>query len=154
MFLSAWCGLAAGLLEVATIVVRKRFFDPDQLLHMSRHFVWLAPLADIAIFLVLGLLGGAIAQAWPSRGRWLLTRVLGALVVLPSLLVAFPRIYTCAWLVVALGLAARVAPFLEQRRHGLQRFLLASFPGGVAVVAVLAREHLKTGQTYHIIEGR
>ncbi len=93
LFLSAWCGLAAGLLEVATIVVRKRFFDPDQLLHMSRHFVWLAPLADIAIFLVLGLLGGAIAQAWPSRGRWLLTRVLGALVVLPSLLVAFPRIY-------------------------------------------------------------
>src|SRR4051794_11484120 len=38
---SAWCGLASGLLEVGTIVLRKRTFDPNHFYEMSRHFVWL-----------------------------------------------------------------------------------------------------------------
>ena len=94
LLLSAWCGLVAGLLEVATIVVRKSLFDPDHLSRMSRHFVWLVPLSNVAVFLTLGLLGCGVTLVWPRRGRWLFTRVLGALGLLPFLLVAFPRIYS------------------------------------------------------------
>ena len=47
VLLSAWCGLVAGLLEVGTIVVRKRMFDPNHLYGMSRHFVWLIPLTNL-----------------------------------------------------------------------------------------------------------
>ena len=54
LFLSAWCGLVAGLLEVGTIVLRKQAFDPDQLYKMSRHFVWLIPLSNLGVFLALG----------------------------------------------------------------------------------------------------
>ena len=55
LVLSAWCGLVSGLLEVGTIVVRKRTFDPNHLYEMSRHFVWLIPLTNLCLFLALGV---------------------------------------------------------------------------------------------------
>ena len=60
LVLSAWCGLAAGLLEVGTRVLC-RAIDPTKRLYlMSRHFVWLTPLVNLLVFLGLGLLlGGA-----------------------------------------------------------------------------------------------
>ena len=67
IFLSAWCGLTAGLLEVATIVVRKRAFDSDQLYRMSRHFVWMIPVANLSVFLGIGLLGCGMIVASPAR---------------------------------------------------------------------------------------
>jgi hypothetical protein len=57
LLLSAWCGLVAGSLEVGTIVLRKQVFDPDPFSRMSRHFVWLIPLSNLGIFLILGVLG-------------------------------------------------------------------------------------------------
>ena len=71
LVLSAWCGLIAGLLEVATIVLRKHMVDPDRLYKMSRHFVWLIPVSNVCVFSTLGLFGCGIALAWPRRGRWL-----------------------------------------------------------------------------------
>jgi arylsulfatase A-like enzyme len=135
--LSAWSGLLAGLLEVGTTVVRKQVFDSNQLLKMSRHFVWLIPLSNFAIFLALGFFGCAIVLFWPRRGRWLFYRILGALMLLPVLLVAFPRIYTLAWLIVALGLAARLVPLFERAGRGFRRFVVATLPVAVAVIAML-----------------
>ena len=76
LLLSAWCGLVAGLLEVATIVLRKQFFDPDRLYKLSRYFVWLIPVVNLGIFLALGLLGCAIIVLARQRGRWLVNRAL------------------------------------------------------------------------------
>src|SRR5262245_43443462 len=55
LILSAWCGLVAGLLEVGAIILRKRTLDFNQLYWTSRHFIWLIPLIDLAIFLALGV---------------------------------------------------------------------------------------------------
>jgi arylsulfatase A-like enzyme len=137
LLLAAWCGLVAGLLEVGTIVVRKQVFDPDQLYKLSRHFLWLIPLSDLCVFLALGFVGCGVILVWPSRGRWLFARGLGAIALLPAILVAFPRIYSLAWLVVALGIAARLVPHIERRSRGLWRFVLVSFPAVVLVVASL-----------------
>ena len=137
LLLSAWCGLVAGLLEVATIVVRKEAFDPDRLYKMSRHFVWMIPLSNLCVFLALGLVGCGVVLVWPSRGRWLITRGLGAIALLPAILVAFPRIYGLAWLIVALGLAVRVVPLIERRSPVFRQFVLVSFPPAVVVVAIL-----------------
>ena len=35
LWLSAWCGLVAGLLEVAAIVIRKRLFESNHLYGMT-----------------------------------------------------------------------------------------------------------------------
>ena len=65
--LSAWCGTVAGLLEVVTVIVRKRFFDTNQLLGMSRHFIWLVPLTDLLVFAARRL-GGISGRDPPARG--------------------------------------------------------------------------------------
>jgi arylsulfatase A-like enzyme len=136
LLLSAWCGLIAGLLEVGTIVLRKQVFDPDPFYKMSRQFVWLIPLSNVCVFLTLGLFGCGVVLIWPRGGRWLFARVLSTLTLLPFLLVAFPRIYTLAWLFVALGVATRLVPLLERNRQIFRRFVLVSFPAAIAIVAL------------------
>ena len=113
LLLSAWCGLVAGLLEVGTIVIRKEMFDANQLYGISHHFIWLIPLTNLGVFLALGFSGWMAGLIWPRSVRWLLTRILCTLVLLPMPLIAFPRIYTAAWLVLTLGLATRLVPRLE-----------------------------------------
>ena len=103
LLLSAWCGLVAGLLEVGTIVLRKQMFDPDPFFKMSRQFVWLIPLTNFGVFLTLGLFGCGVILIRPRHGRWLFTRGFCAMALLPAMLVAGSRIYTLAWMVVALG---------------------------------------------------
>src|SRR5271170_983492 len=101
LFLSGWCGLVAGLLEVGTIVLSKYTVDPNHLYGMSRHFVWLIPLTNLGVFLAGGLIGGVVSLAWPSRGPRLVATVFCGLALLPMLLVFFPRVYGLAWLVAA-----------------------------------------------------
>ncbi len=138
LLLSSWCGLAAGLLEVGTIVVRKQVFDSDHLYRISRHFVWVIPLTYFGVFLALGLLGCGVILVWPIRGRWLVTRGLGAFALLPSFLVACPRVFALACFVLALGLAAQLVPLFERHGQSSRRFVVVSFPAAVAVVGVLA----------------
>ena len=66
LVVSAWCGLVAGLLEVGAIVLRKELFDADHLYKMSRHFIWLIPLSNLCVFLVLGLVGYVLVLVWPE----------------------------------------------------------------------------------------
>jgi arylsulfatase A-like enzyme len=135
--LSAWCGLVAGLLEVGTVVLRKQVFDPNRLYGMSRHFVWLIPVTNLCLFLALGCVGSIAGLAWPHRGRWIVARLLCALTFLPVLLVAFPRIYDLAWLVLALGAAARLVPVWERDARSFRRFVQVSFPVVLGLVVIL-----------------
>ena len=75
--LAAWCGLAAGLLEVATRVLCRWINPTNRLYLMSRHFVWLAPLSNLLLFSGSDLL---LAVANQSSGRgaagWLSPRLI------------------------------------------------------------------------------
>jgi arylsulfatase A-like enzyme len=126
--LSAWCGTIAGVLEVATLVVRKRFFDSNQLLSMTRHFTWLFPLAYLLVFVLVGLVGSVAVFFRPSGGRWAIARALFALTFLPMLLVAAPQIYGLAWVVLAMGLSARLVPVVKRQRAPFLRVVLYSSP--------------------------
>ena len=54
LVLSAWCGLAAGELEVVARIVHRAFNSTHRLYLMTRHFVWLVPLINLALFLGWG----------------------------------------------------------------------------------------------------
>ena len=138
VFLSIWCGIVAGLLEVATIVIRKQLFDANHLYGMSRHFIWLIPTIYLCAFAALGGLGSLVSLIWPRRGRRLLPRVLCAVVLLPIVLIAFPRIFTLGWLIVVLGVAAQIVPWLESNRRQFWRFVLFSFPIVLGILLLLA----------------
>ena len=66
-FLAAWCGLAAGLLEVGTRVLC-RAIEPSQRLYLiSHHFIWLSPLANLAFFMVIGFFLAVAIMLAPAR---------------------------------------------------------------------------------------
>ncbi len=136
--LSAWCGTVAGLLEVLTVVVHKRFFDTNRLLSMSRHFVWLIPLTDLLIFLIVGAIGALAVILRPSGACRAVVRALGALTLLPVLLVGLPQVYGPAWLLVALGLSIRLVPVLERHGAAFGRVALCTAPALALALAALA----------------
>ena len=111
---------------------------PTRLYLMSRHFVWLAPLANLLVFLGLGLFLAAVTRLWPRLGGWLSPRLVCALAILPVLLVAGPQIYRDAWFILALGIASRLVPRLERHPAAWRRRLVWSFPGLLGLVLVLA----------------
>jgi arylsulfatase A-like enzyme len=139
--LSMSCGLIAGLLEVGTIVLRKRVIGTNRFFGISGHFVWLIPVTDLLIFLCLGIVLASFVVWRPSQGRWLRCRLLGALTLLPSLLVAIPEIYFLAWFILTLGIASWVAPVLEPYAAALRRSAEISLPVLACFVAVLAASH-------------
>jgi arylsulfatase A-like enzyme len=138
LILSVWCGLVAGLLEVGTIVVRKEAFDANHLYGMSRHFVWLVPVSNVLVFCVLGSMGCFVCMAWKGRGERLVGRGLCAMVLLPPVLIAFPRIYTLAWFAVTAGIAARLVPVFELRPHQFRRAVVYTFPIALGIPVYLA----------------
>jgi arylsulfatase A-like enzyme len=112
---SAWLGLAAGLLEVGMRALCRAIDPRNRIYLMSRHFVWLTPLANLLLFFTLGLLLAGITRCWPRRGGWLSARLLLALAIQPMLLVAWPAIYSPAWFILSLGIAFQLAPRIESQ---------------------------------------
>ena len=67
LILAAWCGLAAGLLEVGARILCRWINPTNRLYQVSRHFVWLAPLTYFLLFLAIGLLLAAVTRLWPGE---------------------------------------------------------------------------------------
>ena len=136
---AVWFGLSAGLLEVAARVLC-RAIDPTRRLYlMSKHFVWLTPLATLVLYLVLGLLLAGLTRVWPRLGARLSLRLLCALAIQPMLMVAVPRILPAAWFILAWGIATRLVPLLESQPAKPRWFLLAwSIPVQLGLILIVA----------------
>ena len=100
LVLSAWCGLAGGLLEAGTRVVCK-ILPSHRMYSMSRHFIWMAPLSNLLLFTGIGLFLALATKFWPRLGGWLFSRLVCFLAILPVLIVMSPRIYPWAWAILA-----------------------------------------------------
>jgi arylsulfatase A-like enzyme len=124
LLLAGCCGLAAGELEVAVRVAQRSLSSTDRLYLMTRHFVWLVPLLDLLLFLAFGALCALATWRWPLRGRWLSVRIILVGAVLPTLMLIGRGIYSVATLILAMGLAAWLAPRLERASAGSRRRLL------------------------------
>ena len=96
---------------------------------MSRHFIWMAPLANLMLFSGIGLFLALATKFWPRRGGWLFSRLVCFLAILPVLILMSPRIYPWAWAI----LAARdlLAPGADPRAPSDRGAALADaeFPG-------------------------
>ena len=77
-----------------------------------------------------------LLTSWRQR-RWLFWRLLCAFTLLPTVLVAVPKIYTMAWLVVSLGVAVRLVPLFERHPVLFRRVVQVSFPFALAAVTFL-----------------
>jgi arylsulfatase A-like enzyme len=144
---ACWFGLITGFGEVALLGVKKFvlgrpiWFGPD--------VAWLAPAADLALFLACGVLLIAASTWKPARAPWIPVAVFAFLAFLSWLLMYYP-IHPYAKLLLAAGGAAQCARLLSGR-HGFHRLVRHTTPwlaGGLIVLAVgiqaapaLARRH-------------
>jgi len=138
LLLSAWCGLVGGELEVAAHVGSRAFSPINQLYLMTRHFAWLIPLIDLALFLAIGAPLAMAARRWPRRAGWWAPRLIIVLALLPALGLAGRKIYMEAWLMVALGIAIHLAPMLERHPASARRRMALSLPILLALVLLQA----------------
>jgi arylsulfatase A-like enzyme len=133
----------AGLIEVVLLVVRVKLFEKGVFLKSS-HFPWMVPVADLGLFLVLGLVVALVAKVWPSRGPSL---AIGGFVFLATLgpLLLVRGLMALACVILAAGLARLATPFLLHRRSEFLRLVRWTTPllaAGLVVIAgwTFARE--------------
>jgi arylsulfatase A-like enzyme len=138
LMLSAWCGLAAGELEVGMRVLYRAISSVDRLYLMTRHFVWLVPLVDLLLFLGIGAVLAVAMKLWPRRAGWLSARLICAWAILPTLLTITGRVFIEAWLLVAFGIASCLCPVLERHPAGMRRWVMLSLPVLLMMVVVPA----------------
>jgi arylsulfatase A-like enzyme len=138
LLLSACCGLAAGILEVGTRILC-RAIDPSQRLFiMSRHFIWLGPLSNFALFVCIGLVLAVAVRLAPRAATWFGLRLICACTILPVLMAAEPRIYASAWLLVAIGAAVSLVPSFETYGPAYRKWLPWCLPFMMGTVLALA----------------
>jgi arylsulfatase A-like enzyme len=134
---SIWFGLVTGLIELGLTLALKPFYDEALgFFRGNRHVLWIVPLVNLAVFATCGLLLGLVARRRPRRALRLASFVLVFLACL-TLLLTIRGLYVAACLILAGGLAFRVAPWLRTHLPMLRTLVGLSLPGLVVAVAAL-----------------
>jgi len=121
VLIAAWFGLATGFGEVLSLGVRK--FGFDRMLFLGRDIVWMAPLADLILFLALGLGLSIAGRLWPRLVSIRLAVGVLAFVGFLSLTLTYPRLHRVAQLVLATGLAVQCAYLIGAREPAFKRMV-------------------------------
>ena len=134
LLVAIWIGLAAGFLDLALLIMRKRLFTID-FYRLGEHFWWIIPAGVGLVVLVPGTAFAAIAVA--RRGRVALGPVVGILSFVGFLDVC-SRLPLEIWaaLLLSAGLAVQSARLVAIRRDQFLRFVRRT--STVLVGAVLA----------------
>lgn len=150
LLMCAWCGLAAGALELLIVLARIYGFQHG-LSQRSPHLLWMAPASSLAIFALAVFPAACAIRAIPRIGRSVSRGFLGVLTVLSPML-AIPGLRAPACAMLAVGVAAWAVPAIRKdEKRSLARVrmtfpLLAALPVVVAV-GVFARDAARDSKT-------
>jgi arylsulfatase A-like enzyme len=127
--MALWFGLATGILEVAARFAAK-WLDGRvtlEVLRTNHHWAWMVPLSNLALFAAVGLVLAVLAGVGPRWARRAPTFVLCAL-ALAAVTLTIRGLHPLAGAILACGLAARGAPWLEARSASFSRLRKLTFP--------------------------
>ncbi len=151
--LAIWLGLVAGLGEVAVLGVQD-LIDPVvtvDSIRTNRHYAWMVPVSDLALFAVLGV-GFALAACWWPREVERSEAYVLAVPAVVGPLLAIRGLYPIAALILGLGVATKLGGFLRSNPARTRRLVRVGVPVLVVVVAGVA--WLKPGRPapeHHLI---
>ncbi|MGI8842764.1 MAG: sulfatase [Gemmatimonadaceae bacterium] len=140
--------LATGLAEAAILSFRKIVLG--EAIHLSQHYLWMAPVGYVVMFALPALTLGLISRRWRQVRIGHVVGVLAFLSVL-GVLFMFPRLHRIAMFVLAAGAGIQAARMVESHRAGFTRLVRRSV--GVLGGVVLALAILVTG-ALHLGERR
>lgn len=108
-------GLVGGVAELLLMGIKR--FALDRTLHVSREVFWMAPLADVTLCLLAGLLLLAATAVWPRLRRWDVAVGVTAFPVILTVLLHYRPVHFLAKVLLASGLATRAATALTLLRR-------------------------------------
>jgi arylsulfatase A-like enzyme len=121
-------GFVTGLIEVTAHLVRR--FGLGRILSFGMDFVWMTPLADAAVFLLLGLVLVLISLVIRKlRAPVVVYAVFGTAMIFGPLLLV-EQIHKAAALLLAMGFGTAIARGLSPRNEGITRafrWIVATF---------------------------
>ncbi len=143
-----WFGLLTGWLDLG-LILSWRALDPrvsTDMLRTNRHFVWMVPVSNVLIFILLGFLLAPLTRFCPKLGRWLALR-LPVCLLCSALLFNIEGLYALASVILACGLASVIGPILERQRSGrFVRASLAAMGVGLLVVSAVTYERITSAE--------
>jgi arylsulfatase A-like enzyme len=131
--LALWFGLITGIGEVTLLAIRK--YALHRFLFVSMDSVWMTPLADVLLFLVVALLLIVVRAIVPARVAPSPVLVFTALTTFTILLMYGP-LSRLAIVILALGVAVQTTRMTRRRAPGFDRLVRRTLP--VFVLLVLA----------------
>ncbi|MGH7551526.1 MAG: sulfatase-like hydrolase/transferase, partial [Longimicrobiales bacterium] len=130
--LALWFGLATGLVEVVLVAIRK--FALHRLVRLSPHVVWMAPAADIALFIVAALLLIAVGRFRPRLLALRPASTVFAALSFFTISLHYGPIAMYARIILAAGLGVQAGYFIGKYPDRFTRFLTwtVGWPGRLA----------------------
>lgn len=116
LFLAACSGMITGLGEALLLGVQKILLQ--RAVFFGPRVVWMAAVADLLLFTVIGLLLLLLSCRWPKLRSVRAAVSLFTFLALSSWLLIFPQIKWYASLILAAGLAAQAGPIAAARTAG------------------------------------
>lgn len=131
VWLALWFGLATGIAEVTLMAIRK--FALHRFLFLSTDAVWMAPVADVILFVIAGLGLILLRLMLPRRIPLSPVVLFGALATFTLLLMFGPLSRIAAGL-IALGVGVQAARMTRRRSDGMLRLARRTTPVMAALV--------------------
>lgn len=144
--LAACLAVVAGGVQVAIAAIRH--VVAADFIWLSRDYVWMTPLANVVLFLVVGVAVAALGRVWATaRSVPLVAGLFGTLAAL-TLTLLVPGLHHLASLAVAIGVGSRVGGWIgrdaPRRLHTLRTVAMAT--GVVLAVVGIGREVMQRRQ--------
>jgi arylsulfatase A-like enzyme len=146
--LAVWFGLVTGLAEAIAWVVRDRVLQLRT--ELGAEILWMAPLADLLLF---GLVGGLLAGLrWCRPGLVTLARAVAvfAAMTYASILLLIPELHNAASLVLATGLGIQTGRWAGRYSGGFLAVVAATL-GWARLSAIGSR---LSGLSHRLLAGR
>ncbi len=115
LLIAVWFALVTGFIEVSLRAVQKFFLH--QRVFVSPHIVWMAPLADVFVFVIPGFILSVVAWHWPRLISLRLATFIFAFLGFLGPLIMYPRLHRYAALLLAVGLAMQTTRLIVGHTH-------------------------------------
>ena len=137
ILMAVWFGLAAGLLELALLVVRVHGFEKGFFLR-SRHFIWMVPASDVMILGTWGLLLAVVSRrGWRLSPRAVIASFLFLACMSLLLLVRGLHAVTCVLMSVGIAYRTALSIATDPRLPRLWRLIRVTAPVFAGILAAL-----------------
>jgi hypothetical protein len=136
LVIAAWFGLVTGFLEILYRIFNR--ITANTIINLSQHFYWMAPLAYLVLFLMVGLSILAIGLILPKITNIAVIIFSFTFISVMCIYYTSPKLYLVAILSLALGLSLQLSRHLSKRSCLFFRSVNHSLPWMITGVLAVA----------------